>query len=59
MSKHELRFFRALYNDLHLNSVHEALFGYVYRDYQHLCSEDEVEALNIDEILKIIHDGIG
>lgn len=58
MGLHELRLFRALYDDLHQDSVNETLFGYVYRRYERLCTEDGVKALDFDDVLKLVLDGV-
>jgi origin recognition complex subunit 1 len=59
MSKHELVFFRALYNDFNRNGLQDTPFGYVYRHYEQLCCEHELDALDIDEVLQFVQDGVG
>jgi hypothetical protein len=54
---HELRFFRALYEDLFQSSLEEVQFGYVFRHYERLCAEDGIEPLEIDEVLRFALDG--
>ncbi|KAI6184212.1 Origin recognition complex subunit 1 [Aphelenchoides bicaudatus] len=59
MSSHELRFLRALYEDLFHSSLEEVPFGYVYRHYERLCADQTIEPLNIDEVLRFAEDGAG
>jgi hypothetical protein len=59
MSSHELRFFRALYEDLYQSSLEEVQFGFVYRHYERLCSEHRIEPLDIDDVLRFAEDGAG
>jgi hypothetical protein len=59
MSSHELRFFRAIYEDLFENSLEEVPFGYVFRHYERLCADQGIESLDIDEILRFAEDGAG
>lgn len=58
MSPHELRFFRAVYNDLFQSSLQESLFGHIYRHYERLCADDDVESLNVDEVMRFVQDGV-